>query len=303
MRLPLATLEVFDAVAREGSFKGAAARLGVQPSTVSHQLKKLEEQLGTPLIIRTTRSLNLTEAGRTLLRGAGSAFEQLGDAVESARSEGLVPRGTLRLAMPEFVYKLLVGQAIGSFREAYPEIELDMSFTEALSDILREEMHAGFRLGDRIAQDMVAIRLTRPLPLAVMASPNYFERFGTPSHPSELLDHKCIRYRFQTSRRISEWRFTEKGREYNVDVNGPLIVNALPTSLDLACQGQGLIYTFRDYCSEELDAGKIVSVLDEFLGETPGIYVYFPREYRAMAPLRLFIDHLIKLTRSLQLLS
>jgi len=211
MRLPLATLEIFDAIAREGSFKGAANRLGLQPSTVSHQLKTLEEQLGTALIIRTTRSLSLTEAGRALLRGAGPAFEQLADAVDSARSTGHAARGSLRLAMPEFVYKLYVGPTIQSFRAAYPEIDLEMSFTEAFSDILGEELHAGFRLGDRIAQDMVAVRLTPPLKLAVLASPKYLERRGKPGKPGDLLTHDCIRYRFQTSRQIAPWSFVENG--------------------------------------------------------------------------------------------
>lgn len=292
MRLPLATLEIFDAIAREGSFKGAANRLGLQPSTVSHQLKTLEEQLGTALIIRTTRSLSLTEAGRALLRGAGPAFEQLADAVDSARSTGHAARGSLRLAMPEFVYKLYVGSAIQSFRAAYPEIDLEMSFTEAFSDILGEELHAGFRLGDRIAQDMVAVRLTPPLKLAILASPRYLERRGTPRTPSDLLEHDCIRYRFQTSRQVAPWTFVEKGDDYRVEVGGPIIVNTLPTVVDLALQDQGLIYTFRDYCADEIERGDLVPVLEKQVGDTPGIYIYFPREYRTMMPLSLFREHL-----------
>ncbi|MEM9250452.1 MAG: LysR family transcriptional regulator [Pseudomonadota bacterium] len=292
MRLPLATLEVFDAIVREGSFRGAAERLGVQPSTVSHQLKSLEDQLGTTLIIRTTRSVSLTEAGRTLLRGTGPAFEQLSGAVESARAEGRVPAGTLRLAMPDFVYRLVIGPALTSFRAAYPEIALEMSFTEALSDILGEEMHAGFRLGNLIAQDMVAIRLTAPLRLAVLASPDYLERHGTPASPADLLAHHCVRYRFQTSRRVADWEFRQDGKAFAVDVRGALMVNTLPTCVDLACQGHGLIYTFRDCCAPEIEAGRLVPVLDGYLFETAGVHIYFPRAYRTMLPLRLFIDHL-----------
>ena len=292
MRLPLATLEIFDAIAREGSFVAAARRLGLQPSTVSHQLKALERQLGTALFIRTTRSLSLTEAGRALRRGAGPAFEQIEDAVESARLTGHEARGSLRLAMPEFVYKLYIAPVLPAFRKAYPEIEIELSITEALSDILGEELHAGFRLGDRIVQDMIAIRLTPPLKLAVMASPEYLERNGYPQEPKDLLKHHCIRYRFQTSGQIAEWTFVEGDVEYSVAVGGPLIVNTLPNSVDLALRGQGLIYTFRDYCDEELRQGSLVEVLSQHLGESPGIYLYFPREYRAMMPLRLFTDQL-----------
>jgi len=292
MRLPLATLEIFDAIAREGSFKGAATRLGVQPSTVSHQLKTLEEQLGTALFICTTRSVSLTEAGRALLRGAAPAFDQLSDAVETARSVGHAPRGALRLAMTDFVYAMHVGPALASFREAYPEIEIEMSFTDALSDLLGEELHAGFRLGDRIAPDMVAVRLTQSEPLAVLASPAYLERCGTPDTPADLLHHDCIRYRFPTSRQIAPWTFSDGADTYTVDVNGKMIVNTLPAMVDLAKAGYGFIYTFRDFCAPAIKVGSLSTVLDNDLGSTPGSYIYFPREYRNMVPLRLFVDHL-----------
>ena len=203
MRLPLPSLEVFAAIARHGSLRAAGEALGVKSSTVSHQLKALETQLGTALFIRTTRSVSLTEAGRALLRGAGPAFEQLAEAYESARNTGHAARGALKLAMPDFVYHLFVSPILPGFCAAYPEIELELSLTDALSDILGEELHAGFRLGDRIAQDMVAVRLTQPLPLAVTASPGYFAAHGTPQQPRDLLDHSCIQYRFQSSGRIA----------------------------------------------------------------------------------------------------
>lgn len=189
-------------------------RLGLQPSTVSHQLKSLEEQLGMALIIRTTRSLSLTEAGRALLRGAGPAFDQLAEAIETARSVGHAPRGALRLTMTDFVFDLHVGPALTGFREAYPDIEIEMQFTDALTDLLSEELHAGFRLGDRILPDMVAVRLTLSEPLAVYASPTYLEKHGKPKTPTDLLNHDCIRYRFPTSRQIG-WGQRPADREHN----------------------------------------------------------------------------------------
>lgn len=292
MRLPLPTLEIFDAIAREGSFKGAAHRLGLQPSTVSHQLKTLEEQLGTALIIRTTRSLSLTEAGRALLRGAGPAFDQLADAVETARSVGHAPQGALRLAMTDFVFEFYVGPALPGFRDAYPDIEIEMQFTDALTDLLAEELHAGFRLGDRIAPDMVAVRVSRDEPLAVFASPNYLETHGTPKTPADLLDHECIRYRFPTSRQIAPWTFKRDDEDFTVEVRGSLVVNTLPSVVELATQNHGLIFTFRDYCADQVKNGALVPVLEDHVGKTPGTYIYFPREYRNMVPLRLFVDHL-----------
>lgn len=267
-------------------------RLGLQPSTVSHQLKSLEEQLGMALIIRTTRSLSLTEAGRALLRGAGPAFDQLAEAIETARSVGHAPRGALRLTMTDFVFDLHVGPALTGFREAYPDIEIEMQFTDALTDLLSEELHAGFRLGDRILPDMVAVRLTLSEPLAVYASPTYLEKHGKPKTPTDLLNHDCIRYRFPTSRKIAPWTFTTDEDSYTVGVKGPLIVNTIPAVVELATQHHGLIYTFKDYCAEQVRSGHLVPVLEDHVGKTPGTYIYFPREYRNMVPLRLFIDHL-----------
>ncbi|MFC3612281.1 LysR family transcriptional regulator [Lutimaribacter marinistellae] len=292
MRLPLSMLEVFAAIARHGSLRAAADALGLKPSTVSHQLKSLEDHLDTALFIRTTRSISLTEAGRALIRGAGPAFDQLAEAVESARTTGHAARGTLRLAMPEFVYHLFVAPALTGFCAKYPEIELELSLTDALSDILGEELHAGFRLGDRIAQDMVAVRLTPPLALAVAASPDYLAKHGAPHTPRDLLQHNCIRYRFQSSGRIAPWVFEAAGDPFTVDVQGGLVTNTIPASIDLAKRGLGKIYTFRYCISDELFNGTLVSVLEEHLGTTPGIFLYFPREYRSMMALKLFREHL-----------
>lgn len=292
MRLPLSTLEIFDAIAREGSFKGAARRLGLQPSTVSHQLKSLEEQLGVALFIRSTRSVSLTEAGRALMRGAGPAFDQLGEAVDAARSTGHVARGKLKLAMADHVYDLYVAPHLKSFGAAYPDIELELAISDALADLSGQELHAGFRIGDRIAQDMIAIRMTQPLELAVVASPDYLAAHGTPDVPADLLNHNCLRYRFHTSGTIAAWSFARDEGEFTVDVGGNLIVNTLPATMDMTRRGLGLMYTFRDYCQTDIDAGSLVSVLDDHLPQIPGIYLYFPREYRNMLTLRLFMEHL-----------
>ncbi|PLK70262.1 LysR family transcriptional regulator [Rhizobium sp. TH135] len=292
MRLPLATLEVFLAIARHGSLRAAADSLGLKPSTVSHQLKSLEDQLDTALFVRTTRAISLTEAGRALLRGADPAFEQLANALDSARSTGHEARGTLKLAMPEFVYQLIVGPALPEFVAAYPQIEMELSVTDAFSNILDEGLHAGLRLGDRIMQDMVAVRITQPLKLVVVSSPGYIEERGMPTKPANLMEHNCIRYRFHTSGRIYPWAFQGDEGEYSVDVRGSLIANTLPVLIDLASRGLGLAYTFRDYCEREIFDGTLIAILEDHTLQVPGVHIYFPREYRSMVPLRLFVDHL-----------
>ncbi len=291
MRLPLPALEVFTAIAQHGSLKAAAQALGLKPSTVSHQLKTLEAHLDTALFIRTTRSVNLTEAGRALFRGAGPAFEQLCEAVETARSTGHSTRGELRLAMPEFVYQLYVSPVLESFRTAYPDIEIELQLTDALTDILEDGLHAGFRLGDHIAEDMVAVRLTEPLPLAVLGSPRYFAAHGVPVDPHDLLRHDCIRYRFQSSGRLAPWSFLDGEDQLRVDVKGSIVTNTLPTLVDSARRGLGLCYTFRDYCAQDIANGYLETALEAHVPNVPGVFMYFPREYRSSLPVRCFLDH------------
>lgn len=292
MRLPLTTIEIFNAIAETGSLKAASDRLGIKPSTVSHQLKVLEERLGTALFIRTTRSVSITEAGRALLRGTAPAFEQISDAVEAAQSTGHTARGSLRLAIPEFVYHLFVAPKLETFCKAYPDIEIELSLTDAMADILDENLHAGFRLGDRIAQDMIAVRLTPPLQIAVLASPDYLKNRDTPARPDELLQHNCVRYRFLSSGKFAPWVFKGEEGDYSVDISGQFIANAIPACVDLALRGLGLIYMFRSYCQTELDEKRLVCLLEEHIPPTPGVFLYFPREYRSMMPLRLLLEHL-----------
>ena len=292
MRIPLAKLEVFDAIVRAGSLRGAATMLGIKPSTVSHQLKALEDQIGSPLFIRTTRSLNLTDAGRALAQSSGPAFDQLTDGMESARTAGHAARGKLRLAIPDFSDHLLVRKTLPSFTAKYPEIEIELSMTDALSDILGEGLHAGFRLGGMVAQDMIAIPLTDPLRTVVAGSPEYLEKFGVPEKPTDLLNHNCLRYRFPSSGEIGPWMFIGDEGMYQVDVNGTLIADSSPTLIEYAVQGIGLMFIFRDYCTEQLNNGQLVELMPDHLSTVPAVNIYFPREYRSMLPLRLFIDHI-----------
>lgn len=292
MRLPLSTLEVFNAIVKAGSMRGAAQLLGVKRSTISHQLKSLEQEMGVSLFVRSTRSISLTEAGRVLSQTSGPAFEQLAAGLESARTEGHTARGTLKLAMPEIIYHLFVSQYLVSFQRQYPEITLELSVTDAMSDILKEGFHAGFRLGNLITQDMVAISLSKPLTSAVLASPDYLARHGEPEQPMALLQHNCLNYRFQGSGQIAPWRFSGPEGEYSVITKGSLVSNSLPVMLEMAIQGLGIAYTFEDYCSHQIERGELKEVLLEHRVSMPSIHIYFPQEYRSMMLLRLFIQHI-----------
>jgi len=285
-------LEIFDAIVRAGSLRGAADSLQLKPSTVSHQLKSLEQRVGAPLFIRTTRSLALTDAGRALSRGCGPAFDQLSQSVRHARDAGGSTRGQLRVTMPEFAYHAVLAPLIGSFRAAWPDIELEIVMSDAFVDLAAAGAHAGIRSGDLVEQDMIATRIGKPLPLAVHASAAYLERRGTPRHPRDLLDHDCIRYRFHSSGRTAPWVFNGPDGAYAVNVGGGLIVNDLPALYSMIDAGLGLGYVLRDACARTLRDRPLVTLFEGEIPAAPALSLYFPREYRSMVPLRLFIEHL-----------
>ncbi|MDJ0686714.1 MAG: LysR family transcriptional regulator [Alphaproteobacteria bacterium] len=289
MRLPLTALEVFSAIADEGSLRAAADRLGLQPSTVSHQLKALEARIGTPLFVRSTRKVTLTDAGAALYRGSGPAFEQLAEAVQFARDTGRSERGVLRLTMPEFAYRMCIADRLPAFRARFPEITLELNVTEAFVDIVQEGFHAGIRLGDRIDPDMRSVRLHGDLKLAVLASPDYVALHGAPETPADLLGHNCLLYRFQRSGRIAPWSFDGPDGSYEVAVGGNLIVNTLPVLFSEIAASSGLGYTFAPK-NLGVDKDRFVELLSDYTPTIPGIYLYYPKEYRGNQILRRFIE-------------
>lgn len=164
--------------------------------------------------------------------------------------------------------------------------------TDALSDILQEGQHAGFRLGGVIAQDMVAVRLTGPLTTNVLASPAYLKRHGRPNHPTDLLAHKCLRYRYPNSDQLAPWLFSGADGDYPVEPQDTFQVNSLPVTMEQAKQSLGIAYGVRGYYKDALKSGELEEILSDHATNLPGMHIYFPREYRSLLPLRLFIDHL-----------
>src|ERR1700746_775889 len=169
-------VEAFLNVAQHRSFRRAAAELGVTPSALSQHVRALEARVGAALFIRTTRSVGLTEAGERFLSRAKPAFEELVAASEVARELGRRPAGLLRLSVPRAVVPILLESLIASFCEAFPEVEVEIAASEELVDLAAQGFDAGIRLGQFIAADMVAVRLTQPFPFVVVGSPDYLRQ-------------------------------------------------------------------------------------------------------------------------------
>ena len=187
-------VEAFLSVARHRSFRRAAADLGVTPSAMSQAVRALEARIGAALFIRTTRSVGLTEAGERFLSRAKPAFEELVAASAVAHDLGQRPAGLLRLSVPHAMVPILLERLVATFCQAYPEVEVEIAASKELIDIAAEGFDAGVRLGQFIANDMVAVRLTPPFPVVVVGSPEYLRRqetAGTPrrSAPARLPAH------------------------------------------------------------------------------------------------------------------
>lgn len=283
-------VEAFLSVAQHRSFRRAATELGVTPSAVSQAIRALEARLGAALFIRTTRSVGLTEAGERFLARARPAFEELIAASGAARELGQRPAGLLRLTVPRSVVPILLEPLVASFCRAFPEIEVELAASEELVDLAAEGFDAGIRLGQFIAPDMVAVRLTKPLPLVIVGSPAYLARRGRPERPDDLREHACLRLR-RSNGALASWSLEDKGRPIEIVVSGPFIANDFPTMLGAAIEGVGLAQVPSPLATGAVTTGKLVHVLEQFSPMTPGVFLYYPGHRQIMPKLRAFIDH------------
>src|ERR1700761_5709040 len=286
-------VEAFISVARHRSFRKAAAELGVTPSAMSQAVRALEARVGAALFIRTTRSVGLTEAGERFLSRAKPAFEELVAASEFARDLGQRPAGLLRLTVPRAVVPFLLEPMIASFCEAFPEVEVEIAATEELIDIAAGGFDAGIRLGQFIAADMVAVRLSPPFPFVVVGSPEYLRRRGRPERIDDLRQHACLRIR-RSNGSIGPWSFVNGNTQVEAIVSGPLIVRDFPTMLGAAMEGMGLAQVPGPIAAGPVEAGKLVRVLEPFAPMAPGMFLYYPSRHQMMPKLRAFIDHVKK---------
>jgi len=283
-------VEAFLSVAQHRNFRKAAADLGVTPSAISQAVRALEARVGAVLFIRTTRSVGLTDAGERFLSRAKPAFEELVAASEVARELGQRPAGRLRLAVPRAVMPILLEPLVASFCQAYPEVEVEIAASEKLVDLAAEGFDAGIRLGQFIAADMVAVRLTKPFRFVIVGSPAYLAHRGRPGRPEDLRQHACVRLR-RSNGALALWSLNDDGRAIEIAVSGPLIASDVPTMLGAAVEGVGLAQVPEPVAAGPLRAGKLVQVLEPFAPMGPGVFLYYPSRHQMMPKLRAFIDH------------
>ena len=287
-----AELTAFVAVAEHQSFSRAAARLGVSPSALSQTIRHLEERLGARLLNRTTRSVALSKAGERLLAKVRPSMSELDAAVAEVRASRGTPSGTLRINAPSVAASRYLGPLLAPFHGAYPDVVLEVVVQEALTDIVAGQFDAGIRLGEKLARDMVAVKLGGELELAAVASPGYAARHGLPKTPRELHAHRCINWRLASTGATYRWEFEKNGRELEVAVEGPLVVNDMSLLVQAALDGLGIAYTIEEEVRPWLEAGRLVRVLKDWSPRFPGFYLYYPSGRQVPAPLRALLDFL-----------
>jgi DNA-binding transcriptional LysR family regulator len=283
-------VEAFLSVAQHRNFRKAAAELGVTPSAIGQAVRALEARVGAALFIRTTRSVGLTEAGERFLSRAKPAFEELVAASEAARDLGQRPAGLLRLSVPRAVVPLILEPVIASFCQAYPEIELEIAASDEMVDLAAGGFDAGIRLGQFIAPDMVAVRLTSPFPLVVVGSPDYLARRGRPERVDELRHHACLRMR-RSNGAIAPWPFVDGNKTIEGTVSGPLVAHDYPTLLGAAIQGVGLAQVPGPLTRAPIADGRLQALLTPFAVTAPGVFLYHPGRRQVLPKLRAFIEH------------
>ena len=292
VRETMADLAAFLAVARERSFTRAAAQLGVSPSALSHTIRKLEERLGVRLLARTTRSVSPTEAGERLLQSVGPHFDEIQREVEGLSELRDKPAGKVRITTGDHVSENILLPKIAELLPEYPDLKVEINVDTGFVDIAADRFDAGVRLGETVAQDMIAVRIGPDLRMAAVASPAYFAAHPPPRAPHELADHNCINVRFPTHGGVYVWEFEKDGLALNVRVEGQLVVNDIALARQAAVAGLGIAYQPDDYVQPWLDSGALVRVLAEWCPPFPGYHLYFPSRRQQSPALAVIVDAL-----------
>ena len=288
-RIQLSQLAVLAAVAESRSFRKAADELGIAPSAVSHAITALEASLGVRLLARTTRSVAPTEEGRTLLDTLSPALADIDAVLEGLAERRGKPAGPLRVTMPMLAAEDLIVPRLGAFLSAYPEIELDVVTNDRFEDIVAEGFDAGLRLGEHLEADMIAVPASGPQRGVIVASPAYLAAHGRPEAPGDLIRHRCIRRRF-SSGRIYRWELEKAGKPVVVDVSGPLILSDQRLMRKAAIDGAGLAYLFDGRLDDDVAAGRLVPVLEDWCPPFKGFFIYYPSRRQMRPSLRAFVD-------------
>jgi DNA-binding transcriptional LysR family regulator len=285
----LTELHAFTTIVRHGSFRAAADELGFSASTLSHMMRAFEERLGLRLLNRTTRSVAPTEAGTRLCRNLQPILNDLDLALTDVGTLSERPSGTLRINASQSAARLLMGRIVPTFISRYPDVHLDLVTEGRLVDIVADGFDAGVRLGDTVAQDMIAVPFGGDWRFSAVASPAYLAQWGMPRTPDELTRHRCIRFRMPSGK-MYRWEFERRHQEFKLDVEGPMTLDNMELMVKAAVDGLGIAYVSYEMAQTAIANGDLVAVLSDWISAFPGHCLYYPSHRLVPAGLRAFID-------------
>jgi DNA-binding transcriptional LysR family regulator len=285
-------LFAFLAVAKERSFTKAAAKLGVSQSALSHAIRGLEERLGVRLLTRTTRSVSPTEAGGRLLGTVGPRFEEIEAELEALSELREQPAGTIRITAGEHAVHSVLWPKLKRFLPKHPDIKVEITVDNTLTDIVAQRYDAGVRFGEQVAKDMIAARIGPDVRFAVVGLKSYFAKRSALKTPQDLIGHTCINLRLPTHGNLYAWDFEKDGRELKVRVEGQLVFNNAFQLIDAALAGFGLAYVPEDLAQPYLAKGRLKRVLGDWCPPWPGYHLYYPSRRQTSPAFALLVDAL-----------
>jgi DNA-binding transcriptional LysR family regulator len=263
----------------------------VTQSALSQTVRSLERRLDLKLLNRTTRSVSPTEAGERLYQAVGPRFEDIEAELAVLGELRGKPAGTVRITATEHSMRSLIWPRLEPWLPLYPDIKVEISGDNRFTDIVAERFDIGVRLGGDVAKDMIAVRIAPDMRMAVVASPNYFARHPRPSTPQDLTLHDCIGLRLASHGGLLKWEFKRRGRSVNAHVSGRLIFNSSELIVAAALSGHGLAWVPLDTVEEDIAAGRLQPVLDDWAMTFSGYHLYYATR-RASPALMLVVDAL-----------
>jgi DNA-binding transcriptional LysR family regulator len=286
-------LLAFLAVARERNFTRAAAKLGMTQSALSQIIRNLEERIGVRLLNRTTRSVTPTQAGERLFLKIGPNFDDMDSELAALGELRQKPAGTIRITATEYAVQAILMPALSRLLPDYPDIKVEAIVDYGLTNIVAAQYDAGIRPGEMVAKDMIALRISPDLRMAVVGSPSYFERRKRPRTPQELTNHNCLNLRLPThGGSIYAWEFEKDGRQLNVRVEGQLVFNSAGLLLDGALKGLGLAYLTEGHVRQYVSQGSLVRVLSDWCPPFSGYHLYYPSRRQPSPAFTLLLEAL-----------
>lgn len=289
-RNDLPELSAFATVVQERSFTRAAARLGMSQSALSHSMRGLEKRLGVQLLARTTRSVSATAAGAALLLELVPALEQIERSVAETRNQREKPAGRIRIIVPRLVAQMVVLPKLAAFARAYPEIVLEITTSNDPVDLVAGEYDAGIQLGEFIQRDMIAVRVTREMRLAIVGSAAYFKSNPIPKHPQDLKNHSCIGFRFSNG--LYRWEFEKGQKSVTVSPQGHASFDDPELVIQAVEAGLGIGSCIEAPLTSQISSGRLVQVLEDWCPAFPGYFLYYPSRRNQPAALSVLIETL-----------